>query len=87
MNYLFFDIECCDGNHICSFGYVITNESFEILEKEDIIINPQWRFKLGRAGFDPRIHLAYSEDDCSKYEDDQFKVVYDNKHVGHLVRK
>ena len=62
MNYLFFDIECCDGNHICSFGYVITNESFEILEKEDIIINPQWRFKLGRAGFDPRIHLAYSED-------------------------
>lgn len=62
MNYLFFDIECCDGNHICSFGYVITNESFEILEKEDIIINPQWRFKIGRAGFDPRIHLAYSED-------------------------
>ena len=35
----------------------------------------------------PLKHLVYSEDDCSKYEDDQFKVVYDNKHVGHLVRK
>ena len=29
MNYLYFDIECCDGNHMCSFGYVITNENFE----------------------------------------------------------
>lgn len=25
MRYLFFDIECCDGKHICEFGYVITD--------------------------------------------------------------
>lgn len=23
MKYLFFDIECCDGHHICEFGYVL----------------------------------------------------------------
>ena len=30
MKYSFFDIECCDGNHICSFGYVIVNKNFKI---------------------------------------------------------
>ena len=48
MKYLFFDIECCDGNHICSFGYVIVNNNFEILEKKDLVMNPEKRFKLGR---------------------------------------
>lgn len=66
MNYLYFDIECCDGKHICSFGYVITDENFNILEKKDIVINPQWRFKLGRDGFDPRINLAYTESTFQK---------------------
>lgn len=23
MKYLSFDIECCDGRHICEFGYVV----------------------------------------------------------------
>ena len=66
MNYLFFDIECCDGRHICSFGYVICDENFRVLKKEDIIMNPEKEFKLGRAGFDPRIHLAYSENEFKK---------------------
>ena len=26
MRYLAFDIECCDGKHICEFGYVITED-------------------------------------------------------------
>ena len=46
MKYLFFDIECWDGNHICSFGYVIINSDFEILEKRDLVINPEKVFKL-----------------------------------------
>ena len=37
MKYLSFDIECCDGKHICEFGYVIVDEKFntidEVLEK------------------------------------------------------
>lgn len=61
MNYLFFDIECSDGSHICSFGYVLTDENFRILEKEDILINPQWRFRLGRYGGGEELKLAYTK--------------------------
>ena len=63
MKYLFFDIECADGGKatICSFGYVITDENFKILRREDIVINPQGKFYLtGRAGR-PDVHLAYPE--------------------------
>ena len=63
MKYLFFDIECADGGKatICSFGYVIADENFKILCREDIVINPQGRFYLtGRAGR-PDVHLAYPE--------------------------
>ena len=50
MQYLFFDIECanCDGGNgkICSFGYVLTDENFNEIEKEDIIIDPKAPFHL-----------------------------------------
>lgn len=68
MNYLFFDIECCNGRNICSFGYVIVDEKINILAKEDIIINPEAKFKLGRKNFNPNFDLAYSQKDfkCHK---------------------
>ena len=44
MNFLFFDIECanCFGGvgKIFSFGYVLTDEHFNILERDDILMNP-----------------------------------------------
>lgn len=44
MKYLFFDCEfanCHDGKEkICEFGYVMVNESFNVLYKDNIIINP-----------------------------------------------
>ena len=50
MNYIFFDIECANCQNgqakICSFGYVITDESFTVLEKEDWIVNPKAPFLL-----------------------------------------
>ena len=53
MRYLIFDIECCDGRHICEFGYVITNEKFEVLDKQVITINPEKKFNLtGRKNQD-----------------------------------
>lgn len=61
MQYLFFDIECSDGRHICSFGYVLTDENGNVLKKEDILVNPECPFKLGRAGEEPGIRLAYQE--------------------------
>ena len=51
MRYLAFDIECCDGKHICEFGYVITDEKYNIIKKSVITINPESKFNLvGRPG-------------------------------------
>lgn len=46
MKYLSFDIECCDGQHICEFGYVLIDEQFNVLERDCITINPEYKFKL-----------------------------------------
>lgn len=50
MKYLFFDIECSvvskKAAKICAFGYCLTDEKFNILEKEDLLINPQGGFHL-----------------------------------------
>ena len=61
MKYLFFDIECADGGKstICSFGYVVADMQFRVIEREDIVINPEGRFYLtGRSGR-PDVKLAY----------------------------
>lgn len=46
--YLFFDIECanCFGGvgKMCSFGYVLTDSDFNILESDDIVMNPECEF-------------------------------------------
>lgn len=68
MKYLFFDIECanCDGGDgkICSLGYVLTDTSFNVIETEDIIIDPNAPFHLRGYGKAQRtyIELAYSEE-------------------------
>lgn len=45
MDYLFFDIESAHGNFskgaMCSFGYVLCNDNYDILEQDDILINPE----------------------------------------------
>ena len=44
MEYLFFDLEFANQDNgkskICEFGYVITDEYFEVLERYNFIINP-----------------------------------------------
>lgn len=68
MEYLFFDIECanCDGGDgkICSFGYVLTDTSFNVVESEDIIIDPNAPFRLKGYGKAQKtyIELAYPEE-------------------------
>lgn len=66
MNYLFFDIECAncfDGiGKMCSFGYVLTNEHFEILETDDIVMNPDCEFDWYLYKNKNDIKLAYSQD-------------------------
>lgn len=49
MNFVFYDVECAncyDGKgKLCSFGYVITDENFKVLKKEDILIDPNSEFQ------------------------------------------
>lgn len=62
MKYIAFDIECCDGKHICEFGYVVVDEDFNLLERECITINPQHKFRLTGREKEKDIALAFSEE-------------------------
>lgn len=55
MKYVFFDIECAcvykSVAKMCAFGYVVTDENFNVLDKEDVLLNPRGKFHLtGRKG-------------------------------------
>lgn len=66
--YLFFDIECCDGAHICEFGYVLTDDLFNVQERKCILINPDEKFNLtGRIG-SKDIFLHFTEEEyCAHF--------------------
>ncbi len=71
MKYVFFDIECaCVFKYvakICAFGYVVTDEDFHVLAREDILMNPKGKFHLtGRKGGDGLV-LPYEYEDFKKY--------------------
>lgn len=71
MQYVFFDIECAcvykETAKICAFGYCLTDEQFNIIEKEDLLINPKGKFHLtdgkGRVG----IVLPYDYKEFKNY--------------------
>jgi len=66
MKYLFFDIECANNfkynSTICSFGYTLTDEAFNVIKCEDLVMNPESTFKeyLLQEGSD--CTLAYTEE-------------------------
>ena len=65
MRYLFFDIEASDGINMCSFGYVVTNEQFDVLETKDILMNPKAPFLTGlweKESKTNKFTLAYPEE-------------------------
>lgn len=75
MNCLFFDIECCNGRNICEFGYVLTDENFNVLEKDDFTINPENKFNLTGRPDGRDIHLFYSEKEY--YKSEKFPFFYE----------
>lgn len=78
MEFLAFDIECANSyqgrSKICSFGYVLADENFSVIRKEDIIINPKARFHeaMEKKG---DIRFAYTKEEFSRAPD--FTGVYD----------
>ena len=76
MRYLFFDIECCNGRNICEFGYVITDDKFNILEKKDFTINPENKFDLTGRPDSRDLYLYYPE--STYYRSNKFPYFYEN---------
>ncbi|MCD8285699.1 MAG: 3'-5' exonuclease [Clostridia bacterium] len=66
MRLLFFDIECAcvykNVAKICSFGYVLCDDKFNILQKRDILVNPRGKFHLTDGRGEKGIVLPYDED-------------------------
>lgn len=71
MNFVFFDIECASvykyTAKICAFGYVLCDEKFNIIKKEDILINPKGKFHLTDGRGERGLVLPYEYSDFKKY--------------------
>ena len=78
MNLVFFDIECPSvyktTAKICAFGYVICDENFGIIKKEDILINPRGAFHLTDSKGERGLVLPYKYEDFKKHPD--FRASY-----------
>lgn len=64
--FVFFDCECAnvfDGvGKICSLGYVITDDELNVIESEDVVMNPECEFDWYLFGAKSECKLAYSKD-------------------------
>lgn len=67
MTYLFFDIECANSfggiGKICSFGYVLCNEDFSVIESDDLLMNPDTVFDWYLFSKNAKCRLAYSREE------------------------
>lgn len=80
MRFVSFDIESCDGRiyngSLCSLGYCIADEDYNIIKQEDILVNPRpKRFQLGGYNEESAVKLAYSEEEFRASP--RFNEVYD----------
>lgn len=71
MSFVFFDIECASVNKttakICAFGYVLCDENFNIIKKEDILVNPRGGFHLTDRKGDKGIVLPYAYEEFKNH--------------------
>lgn len=65
-SYLFFDIECANcfngEGKMCSFGYILTDAEFNILDSQDLVMNPETEFDWYLFSNKNGCSLAYSKD-------------------------
>lgn len=93
MRYLVFDIECCDGKHICEFGYVIADENFNVLEKDVLLINPEKPFNLKNRPGQKDLDLYFPDEEYyaaplfpERYERIKELIEYgDQMIIGHAI--
>lgn len=79
MKYLFYDCEVANSfnkiSKMCSFGYVLTDDLFNIIKKEDILINPEDEFDY-HVIKNKKIKLFYKPEEFKKHGN--FKELYEN---------
>ena len=95
MKYLFFDLEYATskgGNiKICEFGYVVTDENFHILDRDNFIINPnimryEWDWHVVRTILTRRISEYEENPEFDYYYDDIVKLIKGADYVfGHSI--
>lgn len=70
MTYLFFDIECANSfggiGKICSFGYVLCDEDFSVIESDDLLMNPCAIFDWYLFSKNAKCKLAYSREEYNR---------------------
>lgn len=86
MKYLFFDLEFAsskgDREHICEFGFVVTNEQFDILDRGNFIINPN----LDRSDWDWRVVKKILTRRIFEYEKEETFPRYYNE-IKYLIKE
>ena len=65
-SFVFFDCECANTfegiGKICSLGYVICDDDLNVIESEDVVINPECEFDWYILSGKGECKLAYSKD-------------------------
>ena len=95
MKFLFFDLEYATskgGNKkICEFGYVVTDENFHILDRDNFIINPnimreEWDWRVVRTILTRRISEYEENPEFDYYYHDIVKIINEADYVfGHSL--
>jgi len=78
MKYLAFDLEAANGYKlysVCSFGYVLADENFNIIEKDNVWINPRCKYNLNGTRENVGLDLHLDKDLLDRSPD--FRGVYD----------
>ena len=75
MKYVFFDIECAGVRKtyakICVFGYVVCDENFNIIEKEDLLVSENihvYQFVNEEQGKSVVEELEFRKAPCTGYD-------------------
>ena len=95
MRYLFFDLEYASSKNrsikICEFGYVVTDEFFEIIERGNIIINPdisrrEWDWFAVKKILTRKVSEYESHAKFKKFYSQIKRVIYNSEYVfGHTI--